>query len=286
MTGLSGEPPLKPYLKWAGGKRQLLPELRKILLPWTASHRYFEPFAGAGAVFLDLRPPRAVINDINTQLMLSYRVIKDDVETLIALLREHQQKNCEAYYYRVRNMDRDTESFEALGNVEKAARLIYLNKSCYNGLFRVNSRGFFNVPWGKREKVSLCDEASLRRISAYLNTGAVTLLNTGFEEALPGADSASIVYFDPPYHTEGRNFTSYQAGGFDAAAQERLRDLFTRLTSLGVKCLLSNSDTAFIRALYRDFRAFTITVGAKRIINADSSGRGPVNEVLIRNWRD
>jgi DNA adenine methylase len=276
------KPPLKPYLKWAGGKRQLLPEIEKNLPADMSAYTYYEPFVGAGAVLFHLLPRKAVINDLNTQLIMTYRAVKEHIDTLVELLEDHRRKNSEAYYYRIRNLDRDAKTFEALGDVEKAARLIFLNKTCYNGLFRVNSRGFFNVPYGKYRNPLVGEEAALRRISAYLNGNDVTILNRDFAAALPEAGEDSCIYFDPPYHSPDKsNFTGYQAGGFGEDEQRRLRDLFAEMAGRGAVCLLSNADTEFVRELYRDFEI--VPVRAKRPINSDPSGRGSVNEILVKN---
>jgi DNA adenine methylase len=248
-------------------------------------HTYYEPFVGAGAVFLALRPPRAVINDRNSQLILAYKIIRERVEELIALLRRHAERNSKDYYYAVRNMDRDADAFKGLTETEKAARLIFLNKTCYNGLYRVNSRGHFNVPRGAYKNPAICEEALLRRISEYLNSNDISIMNADYEGAVAGAGSDSFVYFDPPYHSPGNtNFTGYQAGGFGEDEQRRLRDVYLALTGRGVKCLLSNSDTEFIRALYHYKFLNIVPVRAKRFINADPSGRGSVYELLIKNW--
>jgi DNA adenine methylase len=277
--------PLRPYLKWAGGKRQLLSEIGKHLPESREGYTYYEPFVGAGAVLFALRPARAVINDRNVQLMAAYAAVRDSVETLIALLNTYQDRNSEAFFYGIRNLDRDPERFGRLTNAEKAARLIFLNKTCFNGLYRVNSRGFFNVPRGKYKNPRICDETALRRVSAYLNAGGITILNGDFEAAVEGAGRDSFVYFDPPYHSPGGGFTGYQAEGFGADEQRRLRDLMIRLTRRGAKCLLSNAGTEFIRGLY-DHECFRVLpVRARRAINSDSSGRGSVGEILVKNFR-
>jgi DNA adenine methylase len=231
-----------------------------------------------------LQPQKAVINDSNTQLILTYTAIKENVEELIALLKEHKCKNSEEYFYNIRNLDRDTVHFEKLSAAEKAARLIYLNKTCFNGLYRVNSRGFFNVPHGKYKNPAIYEETVLRQISVYLNANDITILNGDFELAVSEAGENAFVYFDPPYHSPGNtNFTGYQADGFGEKEQRRLRDLIVKITSRGVKCLLSNSDTAYIRELYSDDSFEIIPVEARRSINSDSSGRGNTREVLINN---
>jgi DNA adenine methylase len=274
---------IKPYLKWAGGKRQMLPEIKKYLPEDIDKYLYYEPFVGAGAVFFDLLPKKAVINDRNTQLIITYRAIKNNVEDLVRLLKEHQQKNAKEYYCQKRNLDRDGASFDRLTETEKAARFIFLNKTCYNGLYRVNSKGFFNVPYGRYKNPLICEESLLRRISAYLNANDISITNEDFEKAVSGADKNSFVYFDPPYHSpKGTGFTGYQADGFGEREQERLGKVFAAMTKRNVKCLLSNSDTEFIRGLYRAYEI--IPVQAKRAINSDSSGRGFVGEVLVRNY--
>lgn len=282
------DPLVKPYLKWAGGKRQLLPEIIKHLPENPGNLRYYEPFVGAGALFLERQPGRAIINDNNEQLILTYRVIRDDIDALIAALNTHRENNGEEYYYEVRGQDRDTEAFAGLSEVLKAARLIYLNKTCYNGLYRVNSQGLFNVPYGRYKNPAICDEPVLRAIHRYLNHSSVEIeiLGGDFEIAVETAERGSFVYFDPPYHSpDNTNFTGYQAGGFDENEQLRLRDVFAARTNAGARCLLSNSDTPFIRGIYNDGRFEIVSVKATRAINSDSAGRGKVDEVLIKNWR-
>jgi DNA adenine methylase len=280
------KPLIKPYLKWAGGKRQLLSEIKKQLPKDIDNYTYFEPFVGAGAVFFELQPGKAVINDFNSQLILTYNAIKENVGELIALLKKYKEKNDKKNFYEIRNLDRNAEVFNKLTGVEKAARLIFLNKTCFNGLYRVNSQGFFNVPYGRYKNPAICEEAALRQISNYLNSNEIKILNCDFEQAVASADKDSFIYFDPPYHSpDNTNFTGYQADGFGAEEQERLRNVMIRMTKRGVKCLLSNSDTDYIRQLY-DHQFFDIvSVQAKRVINSDSAGRGSVNELLVINWK-
>ena len=278
--------PLKPFVKWAGGKRQLLAEIKKYLPENLNDYTYYEPFAGAGAVLFGLQPGKAVINDSNTQLMITYNAIKENVEELIAALRKHEKMYDKDYYYKIRNLDRDPVQFNELSNIEKAARTIFLNKTCFNGLYRVNSKGFFNVPLGKYKNPVICNDTVLRSISGYLNSNDITILNEDFESAVSGADKNSFVYFDPPYHSQDKtNFTAYQADGFGLSCQERLRNLMIEMTKREVRCLLSNSDTEFIRGLYNNDFFDIVTVQAKRKINSDSAGRGNVKELLIKNWK-
>ena len=280
-------PLIKPFLKWAGGKRQLLEDIKKCLPEDINNYTYYEPFIGAGALFFELQLENALINDFNEQLILTYNMIKENVDDLIIVLKEYQKMNTEENYYKIRNMDRDLENFNTLTNIEKAARLIFLNKTCFNGLYRVNSQGFFNVPYGKYKNPSICEDAVLRQISDYLNSNKIIIMNSDFELAVSTADRKSFVYFDPPYHSPDKtNFTGYQASGFDEHEQERLRDVMVNMKNRGVKCLLSNSDTDYIRKLYNNDFFEIISVQAKRAINSDSAGRGVVNEVLIKNWKD
>ena len=282
------DPLVKPYLKWAGGKRQLLPEIKKHLPKNLGNLRYYEPFIGAGALFFDRQPRRAVINDNNTELMLTYTVIRDHVDDLIRTLNTHRELNSEEYYYQVREQDRNSVVFAGLTDIQKAARLIYLNKTCYNGLYRVNSQGMFNVPYGRYTNPAICDEPVLRAIHRYLSheNVEIDISHDDFAIAVESADKGSFIYFDPPYHSpDNTNFTGYQAGGFDENEQKRLHKVFCERTDAGAKCLLSSSDTEFIRELYNAERFKVISVKAKRAINSDSTGRGEVDEVLIKNWK-
>ncbi len=280
-------PLVKPFVKWAGGKRQLLSEIQKHVPKRFGSYTYYEPFVGGGAVFFELQPKKAVINDVNAQLVMAYAAVRDSVEELLAALRAYKSKNDEAQYYAVRDLDRDAETFGRMTDVEKAARLLFLNKTCYNGLYRVNAQGLFNVPFGRYKNPSICAENALRATGAYLSANKITILQGDFEQAAARAGKNSFVYFDPPYYSPGKtNFTGYCAEGFGERDHERLRNLMLRLTERGAKCLLSNSDTDFIRALY-DRECFDlVSVKAKRVINSDAAGRGTVDEVLIRNWKE
>ena len=274
---------LKPFVKWAGGKRQLLGEIKKHLPHDIVNRVYYEPFIGAGALFFELGPKKAVINDLNKDLILCYRVIKNHAEELINALRHHQEQNSKEYYYEVRKRDRE-KSYVTSNNIEKAARLIYLNKTCYNGLYRVNSQGYFNVPLGKYSNPLICEDSLIRALSNYLNSAEITILDTDFEKAVASSDTLSFIYFDPPYHSARKTgFKSYNENGFNDEEQIRLRDVMIRLTEKGIPCLLSNSDTLLIRELYKK-KIFRINnISARRAINSDQNGRGKVNEVLVVN---
>jgi len=269
-----------PVLKWVGGKRQLMGEIEKVL-PKTYT-RYYEPFIGGGAVLFELQPNKAVINDVNSELINLYNVIKDDVESLIEDLRKHE--NTSEYFYKIREIDRNRESYEKLSNVEKASRIVYLNKTCFNGLFRVNKAGEFNSPFGKYKNPNIVDEITLRAVSKYFNKADIKILNGDFEQSLKGIRKGSFVYFDPPYDpvSSSANFTGYDKGGFNRDEQIRLKNLCDKLDKKGVKFLLSNSATDFIKDLYKDYNIKVVK--AKRAINSNGNARGEVDEVLVRNY--
>lgn len=269
----------QPFLKWAGGKRQLLPEIRKYIPK--KINTYYEPFLGAGAVLFDIQPKKAVINDINTELINTYIAIRDHVDELINDLKKH--KNEKEYFYAIRDLDRKKE-FKKLSLVERASRIIYLNKTCFNGLFRVNSQGHFNVPFGKYKNPQIVNEIVLRAVHNYLNSNDITILNVDFEKAVENAKKGDFIYFDPPYDpvSDTSSFTGYSLYGFDKDDQIRLRDLFVELDKRGCKVLLSNSATDFIKDLYKDFHIEVVS--ANRNINANASRRGKIDEVLVMNY--
>jgi DNA adenine methylase len=272
---------LQPFLKWAGGKRQLVPEIRKYV-----PHKfklYFEPFVGAGAVLFDLQPQAALINDANEELVNCYRVIKKDPEGLIAHARQH--RNTKEYFYSLRSLDREP-GFKSLSALERASRIIFLNKTCYNGLFRVNSQGQFNVPFGKYTNPVIVDEIVIRAVSRFFNEARVEVSNEDFEVALSGAGRGDFVYLDPPYDplSDTSSFTGYNLNSFGRNEQQRLQRVCDDLTRRGCKVLLSNSATEFIRDLYSDTTRYTIVeVEANRNINSVGTSRGKISELLIFN---
>ncbi len=270
----------RPFLKWAGGKRQLLPELEKLIPPYY--NTYFEPFVGAGALLFHLQPLKAFISDTNDELINCYHVIKDNLNELLADLERH--KNKEEYYYKIRALDRDKEEFSKLSPIKRASRIIYLNKTCYNGLFRVNSQGQFNVPFGRYKNPKIVDEIVLKAVSEYLNNNNVIILNDDFEKVLQRAKKGDLVYFDPPYDpiSETANFTSYAMNGFGREEQQRLKRVYAQLTSKGVNCLLSNSATDFILDLYKEYEIISVSVS--RSINSIPYKRGKAAEVIVKNW--
>ncbi|HET7220771.1 MAG TPA: Dam family site-specific DNA-(adenine-N6)-methyltransferase [Vicinamibacterales bacterium] len=297
---------VRPILKWAGGKRQLLPALRPYYPPTFA--RYIEPFLGSGAVFLDchnrgLLDARAVaLSDINTDVIGCYRMVRDEVEAVIRALTElekgHRADGSRHFYdVRDRRFNAIRREIHASASPELAytpalaAMLIYLNRTGYNGLFRVNSRGAFNVPAGRYSSVTICDAANLRRLSAALRRPGLTLAVRSFEDVLREGQRGDFVYLDPPYAPVSRtsHFTSYTAARFGAPEQQTLQQLVVELARRGAAVLLSNSVAPDIRRLYHDdvqarsagLRA--TEVPARRAINSRASGRGAVREYLITN---
>ena len=269
-----------PVVKWVGGKRQLL-EVITPLLPKRITS-YCEPFMGGGAVLFSIQAKRAIVNDLNTDLVSLYEVIRDDVESLILALGKHE--NTSEYFYAIRDLDRNKEAYQAMPKVEKAARLLYLNKTCFNGLFRVNSTGEFNSPFGYYKNPNIVNEPVLRAVSKYFNASNIEFHSEDFAETLKRVNKSYFVYLDPPYDpvSDTASFTGYNKGGFDRNEQIRLKECCDDLTRRGIKFMLSNSATDFIKELYKDYD-ITI-VQAKRAINADASKRGAIEEVLIRNY--
>lgn len=269
-----------PVVKWVGGKRQLLDEIIPILPKRMTV--YCEPFLGGGAVLFSVQPKNAIINDLNSDLMLVYEMIRDDVESLITELEKHE--NTSEYFYKLRDLDRDKANYQNMSKIEKASRIIYLNKTCYNGLFRVNASGEFNSPFGYYKNPSIVNAPVLRAVSRYFVANNIQIFSEDFEATLQRVPKGGFVYLDPPYDpiSDTASFTGYNSGGFDKEAQIRLKRCCDTLSQRGVKFLLSNSATNFIKDLYRDY-VITI-VRAKRAINSDATKRGAIEEVLIRNY--
>lgn len=275
----------KPFLKWAGGKQQLLAQFEAHFPP--QFERYVEPFIGGGAVFFHLwntrRLPNAVhafLFDTNEELITTYRVVKSDVERLIDLLQKHQRKHCKDYYYQVRHWDREDVEWT---DAARAARMIYLNKTCYNGLYRVNRQGQFNVPIGSYQHPRIFDDATLRTTSVSLRHAHLEVRD--FRRVVEFAQAGDFVYFDPPYHpmSSTSSFTNYTASSFGDADQRDLADVFRALDRKGCFCMLSNSSTDLIHQLYTDdFRVETVT--ANRNINSNGRRRGSIQEVVVLNY--
>jgi DNA adenine methylase len=274
-----------PFVKWAGGKGQLLPQFEPYF-PATF-RQYVEPFLGGGAVFFSLyaqgrlagKP--VVLIDHLEELINCYRVIQSQVEALITALQEHEPHKLDSqYYYDVRNWDRQPD-YDRRSDVERAARFIFLNRTCYNGLYRVNRRGQFNVPFGRYRNPTICDTGNLWAASRALR--GVTLLVGDFSRCLDLAETGDLVYLDPPYHplSDTAKFTSYTSEDFCAEDQRRLADLFRELDRRGCHVRLSNSYTDLIRQLYHGYEQ--IQVRAIRAISSKGSERGAIPELLVTN---
>ncbi len=273
----------KPFVKWAGGKRQIMKDIKKYI-PDNYS-TYYEPFVGGGAVFFELAPKKAVLNDYNKELMNVFECIKDEIrfEKICNELNHHEANHSEEYYYKIRDLDRDKKKFNKLVDYKRAARTIYLNKACFNGLYRVNSKNEFNVPFGKKEKVNTYEGQNLGIVHCILNFNDIELLSTDFEEAVKNAKKGDFVYFDPPYDSDTSTFNSYTEDGFGKEEQVRLFELFEKLDKKGCYIMLSNHNTKLIRDLYKNYNINVIK--AKRNINANGKKRGNVEEVLITNYK-
>jgi DNA adenine methylase len=269
----------RPVLKWAGGKGQLLPELLK-RLPETFEV-YHEPFVGGGALFFELALKghigAAYLSDINASLIDVYVGLRDCIDDVMMSLLQHKGRHSHDYYYQVRALHS-----EDLSLPEREARVIYLNKTCYNGLYRENRRGEFNVPFGRYKNPTICDEPNLRAASRALQ--GVDIARRHFSTTLDYAKADDFVYFDPPYHplSATANFTAYDRDGFGPDDQRQLRDVFAALAERGVRAMISNSDTPFIRELYAGFRVDQVF--AARAVNSKANGRGKVAEVIVRNY--
>ena len=269
-----------PILKWVGGKRQLLETFKPLFLKKITS--YCEPFLGGGAVFFHLQPKTAFVNDINEDLILVYKIIRDNVEDLIIELSNYQ--NNAEFFYKIRDLDRNKEKYLILSEIERAARIIFLNKTCYNGLYRVNNSGEFNTPFGNYKNPNIINAPVLRAVSKYLNDAEITLTSLDYAEILSNIPKNTFVYLDPPYDpiSTTSNFTGYSKGGFTREDQIRLRECCDNLDGKGIKFMLSNSATDFILEQYSKYNIKIIQ--AKRFINSVGSGRGNVDEVVIRNY--
>lgn len=273
---------VKPIVKWVGGKRQLLPEIRRRLPSEDSYTTYCEPFLGGGAVFFDIKPEKAIVNDLNEELINLYLVIKNNVEELITDLSRHE--NIPEYFYEIRKLDRDETLFNQMSNIEKASRTLYLNKTCYNGLYRVNRKGQFNTPFGRYKNPNITNESLLRDLNYYFNEANIQFYSQDYADVLEMLEEDSFVYLDPPYDPVSKtaSFTDYNKDGFDCNEQKRLKQYCDYLNEKGVKFMLSNSATDFIQELYKDYDVDLVS--ARRSINSVASKRGEVGEVLVKNY--
>lgn len=265
-----------PFLKWAGGKSQLLEQFRPLI---PTVRRYFEPFLGGGAMFFHLAPARAVLSDCNRSLVDTYNVVRDGLDELIPWLYRYRERHCEAFYYEVRT--RYNEELCA-STAERAAMFIYLNRTGYNGLYRENSRGGFNVPFGRYENPRIFSEEALQAASRALHHAELRCQT--YEDCVQGARRGDFVYFDPPYQplSTTASFTAYSRLGFGEREQQRLAEVYRQLDARGCRLMLSNSDTPLIRALYQGFALHTVR--ATRAINSVASGRGRIQELAVLNY--
>lgn len=273
----------KPFVKWVGGKRQLLKQFRDLGLyppelfdPTT--NTYYEPFVGGGAVFFDLLPERAELSDLNRELVITYNVIKNNIDELIFSLKQHIYDK--EYYLEVR-----AKNVNELSDIEVASRFIFLNRTGFNGLYRVNKKGQFNVPFGRYSNPVICDEENLRRVSKELQN--VIIKHQDYTSVLKNAQKGDFIYFDPPYYPLNRtsSFTAYTSESFLEKEQTELRDTFVELHKRGCYVMLSNSDTPFINDLYSEIDGATIhKITAGRAINSKGSGRGKITELLVTNY--
>ncbi len=272
----------KPFVKWAGGKRQIIDKLKRYVPD--EFDTYYEPFIGGGALLFELSPRRAVINDSNEELMNVYSVLCDEekFKKMCSVLNHYEKEHCEEFYYDIRNKDRNKNAYKRLSDYTRAARTIYLNKACFNGLYRVNSKNEFNVPFGKKERVNTYDGGNLITVSNYLTMNDVEILSVDFEQSVKNAKKGDFIYFDPPYDSETSTFNSYTEDGFGKDEQIRLAKVFKELDSRGCYVMLSNHNTSLINDLYKNFNIHVIE--AKRNINSNGKKRGKVKEVIITNF--
>ena len=268
---------VSPILKWVGGKRQLIKEILGVFPRDYRSRTYHEPFVGSGAVFFNVKPRKGSINDINPRLINFYKVVRDNPTELIEEGQKYQYEK--KTYYKLRR--RFNEG--GLSVVEEAAFFLYLNKTCYNGLYRVNSKGEFNVPFGRYKNPKIVDSNRIHKASIALAN--IKIFNENFTYVIDLAERGDICYLDPPYDpiSKTANFTSYSRNGFNSSEQESLRDTCIALNNKGVIFVLSNSYTDNIKDLYSNEDFKLITVKARRMVNSKGDGRGEINEVLITN---
>ena len=288
MNTLSEETNIKPVLKWAGGKRELIPKIRnyyKKLNP----QKYIEPFFGGGAVYFDILKTinlslkkTSIINDINSDLIDMYRNIKTKPDEIIYFCKELEKIYYKYDYYYIREhfngFDKNKKPIKRYEGVMRSSSLILLNRTCFNGLYRVNSKGLFNVPKGSYKNPKIIDEENLHKLSSLL-PNVKNILNTEFDK-ISGINSGDLVYFDPPYHplSETSSFTSY-SGVFGEKEQIRLRNYFRNLSNRGVHVILSNSCSNFIKEIYDEYKI--IEVDSSRNINSKSKNRGKIQEYLV-----
>ncbi len=279
-TPLPGGGPPRPFLKWAGGKSQLLPQLAQFFpLPGKVK-RYVEPFLGSGAVYFHFKrmvePRSALLWDNNRELIETFQAVQSDVDAVIRILRKHQSRHDKDFFLAMREKT-------PISLAGKAARLIYLNKTCFNGLYRVNSRGIFNVPFGRYKNPAILNEKGLRIASRYLVGAKIEARD--FRLLQVQAKARDFVYLDPPYHPRSSTayFTAYTRDSFGVEDQRELADVYRKLDKKGCLLMLSNSDTPLVRELYQGFEIREVS--ARRRINSRADRRGPICELVVLNRR-
>lgn len=281
---MSKSPLVLPVLKWVGGKRQLLKEILPLIPDDITT--YYEPFVGGGAVLFSLQPKKAFINDYNIELVNVYKIIMNNPNELIKILEEHEEKNNSEYFYNIRQLDR-TSDYKKLSAVERAARILYLNKTCYNGLYRVNQAGQFNSPYGKYRNPNIVNSPTIKALHNYFNDNKITITSGDYKDSLKNirANTKTFVYLDPPYYplSTSSSFTGYTDNGFGEKQQIELKNECDKLNNKGIKFLLSNSSCEFINELYKNDYNIKI-IKAKRVLNSDGNKRGEIDEVLISNY--
>jgi len=275
----------KPFVKWVGGKRQLLKQFRLMdLYPPeqfnVKTGRYFEPFVGGGAVFFDLLPEKSFLSDLNSELVITYIIVTNDVDKLINSLKKYKYEK--DFFLKVRSLQP-----KQLPNVEIASRFIYLNRTCFNGMYRVNSKGEFNVPFGKYSNPLICDEVNLRRVSKALQNVEINCQD--YKMIIKKARKGDFVYFDPPYYPINKtsSFTTYTKEAFLDKEQIELRDAYLKLHKKGCFVMLSNSNTPFINKIYNEIEKYGIKINevlAGRAINSKGTKRGKITEILVTNY--
>lgn len=276
---------VKPIMKWVGGKRELLPELRKNI-PSSfdkETNTYYEPFIGGGALLFDILPHYGVINDSNEELINLYTVVKNDVDSLIREVSSYPYDK--DFYYSIRELDRKEGFPDFLSDIQRAARTLYLNKTCFNGLYRVNKKGQFNTPFGKYSNPTICKENDLKDVSSYFNDNDISIMSGDFAQCVKDAQEGDFVYLDPPYVplSKTSSFTSYTKEGFEDCDQKRIKSIIDDLSNNGVYVLMSNSSSSDVFDLYSsDYNIETVKVARK--VNSKAHKRNKIDEFLIKNY--
>lgn len=277
---------MNPIIKWAGGKRRFAEQIVSIL--GRECNHYYEPFVGGAAILLYLEAPNATCSDINPELINLYNIVKGQPEALIEeLSKKYVPSHSRDFYYSIRSLDRNPSVYELMSPVQRAARFMYLNKTCYNGLWRVNRKGENNVPFGRYAHPAILSESAIMDASRYFNMSNVSFEVTDYREIAERAQKGDIVYFDPPYDIEvGQNgFVEYTEAGFNRNNQRELKEICDKLVSRGVKVGISNSNTTFIRSLYTggpyDFYELHDEITVNRTIGSTPGSRKIMSELFI-----